>query len=68
MLLTNLYLSCLEQGFDDDSDDDDKTGQEDDNIDPTGGRAGNGHIAQALEMEHEKLRLEKEGTGEKSIV
>ncbi|TIA48337.1 hypothetical protein D6C79_04150 [Aureobasidium pullulans] len=46
-----------EQGWDDDV----KT---DENVDPTGGRGGNGHIAQKLAEEHEKLKQESGNEGE----
>ena len=36
----------------------------DENIDPTGGRGGNGHIAQKLAEEHEKLKQESGDEGE----
>jgi hypothetical protein len=53
--VTNNFAT--EQGWDDEE-------KPEENIDPTGGRFGNGQIAQDLGKEHEKLKQQKGDDGE----
>lgn len=54
-LTTNRFAT--EQGWDDEE-------KAEENIDPTGGRFGNGQIAQDLGKEHEKLKQQEDNDGE----